>query len=116
MVKPDPRVSWSRGRAVVDRPALAAGELAGGEVTTRGSPQRGGPDAPRTGTGGAQKGARRHAWWSSGVAHRRYADSDHGKARGGVHEVRGGKAVLTRAKTEGEREREGEVHGAVLLR
>ena len=39
----------------------------------------------------------------------------HSKARGGAHEVRKGKAVLTRAKTEGEREREGEVHGAVLL-
>ena len=116
MVKPDPRVSWSRGRAVVDRPALAAGELAGGEVTTRGSPRRGGPDAPRTGTGETRKEARWRAWRVGGAAHRRYADSDHGKARGGVHEVRGGKAVLTRAKTEGEREREGEVQGAMLLR
>ena len=41
---------------------------------------------------------------------------DHSKAWGGAHEVRKGKAVLTRAKTEEEREREGEVHRAVLLR
>ena len=40
----------------------------------------------------------------------------HSKARGGAHEVRKGKAVLTRAKTEGEREREGEVHRVMLLR
>jgi len=118
----DPRSSQAhasagaKAGAVVDRPAFTAGELAGGEVTTSGFPQRGRPDVPRSGTRGAQKGARRRAWWSGGAAHRRYADSDHGKARGGVHEVRGGKAVLTRAKTEGEREREGEVHGAVLLR
>ena len=111
-----PCVSRSRAGAVADRPAFAAGELAGGEVTTRGSPQRGGPDAPRTGTGGARKGARWRAWWSGGVAHRRYADSGHGRTRGGAHEVRGGKAVLTRAKTEGKRKREGEIHGAVLLR
>jgi len=106
VVNPGPRVSRSRAGAVADRSAFAAGELAGGEVTTRGSPQRGGPDAPRTGTGGARKGARRRAWQSGG----------HGRAQGGAHEVRGGKAVLMRAKTEGEREREGEIHGAVLLR
>ena len=41
---------------------------------------------------------------------------DHSKARGGAHEVREGKAVLTRAKSEGEQEWKGEVHGAVLLR
>ena len=40
----------------------------------------------------------------------------HSKARGGAHEVREGKAVLTRAKSEGEQEWKGEVHGAVLLR
>ena len=33
--------------------------------------------------------------------------SGHSKARGGAHEVRKGKAVLTRAKSEGERERKG---------
>ena len=112
MVNPSPRISRSQAGAVADRPAFAAGELAGGEVTTRGTPQRGGPDAPRTGTGGA----RRRAWRSGGVAHRWYADSGHGRARGGAHEIREGKAVLTRVKTEGEREREGEVHRAVLLR
>ena len=31
----------------------------------------------------------------------------HSKARGGAHKVRKGKAVLTRAKSEGERERKG---------
>ena len=40
----------------------------------------------------------------------------HSKARGGAHKVRGGKAVLTRVKMEGKMEREGEIHGAVLLR
>ena len=40
----------------------------------------------------------------------------HSKARGGAHEVCKGKAVLTRAKSEEERERKGEVYGAVLLR
>ena len=40
----------------------------------------------------------------------------HSKARGGAHEVREGKAVLTRAKMEGKREQEGEIHGAMLLR
>ena len=40
----------------------------------------------------------------------------HSKARGGAHEVRKGKAVLMRVKSEEERERKGEVHGAVLLR
>ena len=39
----------------------------------------------------------------------------HSKAWGGAHEVRKGKVVLTRAKSEEERERKGEVHGAVLL-
>ena len=105
MVKPNPRVSRSRGRAVVDRPALAAGELAGGEVTIRGSPRRGGPDAPRTGTGEARKEARWRAWWVGGVARRRYADSGHGRARGDAHELRDGKAVLMRAKRRREVER-----------
>ena len=44
------------------------------------------------------------------------AHPGHSKARGGAHEVRKGKMVLTRAKTEEERERKGEVHGAVLFR
>ena len=105
-----------QSRVVADRPAFAACELTGGEVTTRGSPQRGGPDAPRTGTREARKEARRRAWRKGGAARRRYADSGHGRARGGAHEVHGGKSVLTRAKTEGKREREGEIHGAVLLR
>ena len=39
------------------------------------------------------------------MARRRYADSGHGKARGGAHEVHEGKAVLTRAKGRRERKR-----------
>ena len=37
--EPGPRVSQSQAGAIIDRPAFAAGELAGSEVTTRGSPQ-----------------------------------------------------------------------------
>ena len=44
------------------------------------------------------------------MAHRRYADSGHGRARGGAHEIREGKVVLTRAKGRREVERRWVVH------
>jgi len=112
VVKPDPRVSRSRGRAVVDRPALAAGELAGGEVTTRGSPRRGGPDALRTGTGETRKEARWRAWRVGGAAHRRSTISGREGAREVVWELHRARAVFVRAKGEREGGRRGEVHGA----
>ena len=108
----DPRVSRSRGRAVVDRPALAAGELAGGEVTTRGSPRRGGPDAPRTGTGETRKEARWRAWRVGGAAHRRPTISGREGAREVVWELHRARAVFVHAKGEREGGRRGEVHGA----
>jgi len=43
------------------------------------------------------------------VARRRYADSGHGRARGGAHEIRDGKAVLMRTKGRREVERRGAV-------
>ena len=79
-------------------------------------PRRGEHGAPREGTGGARNGARWRAWRSGGAAHRRSAISGHGKARGGAHEVREGKAVLTRAKGRREVERRGGVHGSGALR
>ena len=56
-VKPDPRVSRSRSRAVVDRPALAVGELAGGEVTTSGFPATRRTRCAKNGHWGSSKGS-----------------------------------------------------------
>ena len=60
--------------------------------------------------GGARNGARRRAWRSGGAARRRYADSGHGRARGGAQEFHDGKAVLMRSKGRREVERRGAVH------
>jgi len=51
-----------------------------------------------------------------GAAHRWPAISGHGKARGGAHEVREGKEVLTRVKGRTKVERRGGAHGSGALR
>ena len=107
----DPRSSRTHASAgaeaevAVDRPALAAGELAGGEVTTSGFPVSRRTRGAKSGTGVARTRDRRRTWRHGGAAYPRAGTPGHSKPRGGAHKGRGGKAVLMREKRRIEVER-----------